>query len=177
MPKATPTHTPTARWPSYGKPGNALPLPVIPPFTPAPPPSRRALLAGSTAALLAGAAAATAARAAPAVAGDDAELIALCEQIVAIRAEDEALCTADPGAPDGGPNHARLQELWAEYETVEAQIFEMSDPTTAHGARAAARAALACAPRDAEGEITAGEDLDTWLAFGCVEWLAGRAGV
>jgi hypothetical protein len=105
----------------------------------------------------------------------DAELIRLCERIVANRAEDEAICTADPHAPDGGPNHVRLEELWADYATAEAQIFELPEPTTAQGAKAAARASLACAPRDAEGEITAGEDLDTWLAFACVEWLAGSA--
>ncbi len=78
MPKAdNDPITPTARWPSYGKPGTALPLPVIPTATPAP--SRRGLLARSTAALLASAAAATLARAAaqpaPAAAGEDAELI------------------------------------------------------------------------------------------------------
>jgi len=91
MPKAdNDPITPAARWPSFGKPGAALPLPVIPPFTPAPPaaPSRRAMLAGSTAALLAAAAAAaTATRAgplaAPAAAGDDAELIRLCRAFLA----------------------------------------------------------------------------------------------
>ena len=81
--------TPTARWPSCGKPGTALPLPVIPTAPPAPSP--RALLAGSTAALLTGAAAVTVARAAPlaasaAAAGEDAELLRLCTEFHRIRA-------------------------------------------------------------------------------------------
>ena len=87
MPKADNNHTtPIARWPSYGKPGTALPLPVIP--TPTRAPSRRGLLARSTAALLASAAALTVARAAPlaapAAAGEDAELIALCNRLIAL---------------------------------------------------------------------------------------------
>ena len=146
---------PTARWPSYSKPGTALPLPVIPPATPAPPaPSRRALLTGSTAALLAGAAAVPVARAVPlpvpAATGDDAELIALCDEFHRLHAaayapfveEDEALmetalrwrraasdqialipATTDTGRRAKAAVASAVLDEWGSLETSHAIIF------------------------------------------------------
>jgi hypothetical protein len=136
-------------------------------------PSRRAVLAGSTAALLAGAAAVTAARgapvAAPGGAGDDAEMVRLCDRLVAIEAEEAAIFATVPE----DEQDTVLLPFTEEFRQIENRLYDLGDPTTPEGLRAAARAALAHAPRDMGGNIdTTHGGIAEWLAFGIAETLA-----
>jgi hypothetical protein len=110
-----------------------------------------------------------------ATAGDDAELIRLCERIVVREAEEEALCGADPHAPDAGPHHVRYLELTRQSAADSDRLYELPPPTTPEGARALARAALAIVPRTHGGEILTPRRSAERLAWGCAEFLAGRA--
>jgi hypothetical protein len=106
---------------------------------------------------------------------DDAELIAVCERLVAREAEGEAQAHADPHAPDAGPNHTRYLELMQQSRADCYRLFELPGPTTPEGARAVARAALAIVPRTTGGEIMLYDRDPARLAFGCAEFLVGRA--
>src|SRR5580693_4157072 len=135
----------------------------------APGPSRRGLIARISATLLAGAAGATAARGAPGAAmpadGADAELIRLCDRMVALVAEEKALVDADERAHREGPNKPRYDALWAERGVIRDQIYDMDYPTTAAGAAAMTRAAMTEIDRDFEGN-PAPCGLFEWLALG-----------
>jgi len=138
-------------------------------------PRRRGLLGGAVA-LLAGAAAVTLPRAVQAAgAGPDAELIRLCNRLVAIRAEERAITDADEWAPDHGPYKPRYDALGEEWDAIDARMYDVAEPVTLAGVRAVARAALSQAPRDADGSINAPQ-LAEWLAFTVVEYVA-REGV
>jgi hypothetical protein len=140
-------------------------------------PSRRGLLAASASALVAGAAIATAAHgalvASPGGAGD-AELIAACDRIVAIRAELVAINAADPWAPDEGPLHAKFEALLDERYAIEESVYDMSMPTTQAGAQAIARAALAGHARGSDGNLEV-NNFETWLMLSLAEFQAGAA--
>jgi hypothetical protein len=110
----------------------------------------------------------------PATVDDDAELIRLCEQIVAREAEEEALCDADPHAPDAGPHHVRYLELMRQFATDSDWLYELPGPTTPEGARAVARAALAIVPRTTAGEILTPRRSAERLALSCAEFLAAE---
>jgi hypothetical protein len=137
-------------------------------------PSRRVLLTGASAALLAGAAAVTAASAAPAVpdgaAGADAELIRLCNRMVELEAARRTLIDSETQEDEAQPE---LDGLYAESEAVFDRVCELPDPVTHAGALALARAALAEAPRELNGEI-AWEGRAEWFAFGAAEFLVGE---
>jgi hypothetical protein len=106
--------------------------------------------------------------------GDDAELIRLCERIVAREAEEEALCDADPHAPDAGPHHVRYLELMRQFAADSDWLYELPGPTTPEGARALARAALAIVPRTHGGEILTPRRSAERLALSCAEFLAAE---
>jgi hypothetical protein len=143
---------------------------------PALPPSRRGLLAAAASALVAGAAIATAAHgapvASPGLAGDDAELISLCDRLVAIMAEEARIFAT---IEDEGEQERALEPTSHEYRAIEARLYDLGNPTTPAGLRAAAAAAVATAPKNLEGEIECWSfGLAEWLAFSVVEMLAGR---
>ena len=104
----------------------------------------------------------------------DAELIRLCDRLVANRAEEKAICDADEWAPDRGPYKARYDALGEEMDRVTDQLYATADPVTAAGVRAAARAALCVAPKDSDGDITC-DGLAEWLAFAVVQHVGGEA--
>lgn len=138
-------------------------------------PSRRALLAGSTASLVAGVVVATgaaqAAVASPQGADDDAELIQLCDRLVAIYAEEAVIFATMPEMEQD----AALEATTRESEAIENRLYELGNPNTPAGMQSMARASVACAPKNLDGEITCGASgLAEWLAFGVVEALAGR---
>ncbi len=114
-------------------------------------------------------AAATAAPAEPA--GADAELIRLCNRLVANRALEQAAYRANPDNDDEreittGP----LNEEWFELRD---RLFDLDSPRTREGARAVALAALSECPRDKDAILY--EGLHTWLSLGCAEYLATPA--
>ena len=144
------------------------PAPDVPPVTR---PGRRGLLGGA-AALLAGAAAVALPRTVQAAGdGQDAELIRLCERLVAIRADWVAICAADEWAPDHGPYKPRYDALGEESDRIEATLYDLAAPVTLAGARAVATAAVSVAPKDADGSITC-DYLSEWLNITVVEFVA-----
>jgi hypothetical protein len=105
-------------------------------------------------------------------AGPDAELITLCNRLVAIEAEEAVIFKTVAEEDD---QDRALEPTTQEYRQIEDKLTELGNPTTHAGMRAMARASVAWAPRDLDGEITAGvAGLAEWLAFGIVESLAGR---
>lgn len=137
---------------------------------------RRRLLAGATAALAAGAAIATGALAAPVAspegAGDDAELIALCDRLVANQREERQICIADEWAPDRGPLHAKYKALWAEYKQLRDRIYAAKEPVSLAGIQAVSRAGLVAAQRDHEGNLVP-DSLCEWLLLSLALFHAG----
>jgi hypothetical protein len=110
--------------------------------------------------------------AADGAAGPDAELITLCNRLVAIAAEEAVIFKTVAEEDD---QDRALEPTIQEYRQIEDKLTELGNPTTHAGTRAMARASVAWAPRDPDGEITAGvAGLAEWLAFGVVESLAGR---
>jgi hypothetical protein len=103
----------------------------------------------------------------------DAELIEVCNALMALRREQAAICRADPMAPDRGPLHDRYQQTWVERARLEERLYESSDPKTMEGARPLARLTLAHAERDRDGDIMSSnlsEHASLWVS----DLLAGE---
>jgi hypothetical protein len=140
-------------------------------------PSRRGLLAAAAAALAAGAAIATAAHGTPvALPGADAELIRLCKRLVEIEAAEAVIFDTFEDEDDATAQDRALAPLQAEWQAIEDRLYELDNPTTPEGVHAVAVAAIATAPKLADGQIGNWSfGLSEYLAFAAVEWLAGRA--
>jgi hypothetical protein len=131
-------------------------------------PSRRVALRLGAAALVAGITSPAIATVSP-----DAELIALCDQMVAIQAMDRelySLCDDPDSDPVIGPHLDALHKQW---DRVMAWLAD-AKPVTLEGAQAMARAAVANMSRHADGSLYI-PDAPTQLAFDVVQWLAGSA--
>ena len=115
----------------------------------APRPSRRGLLAGSTAALLAGAAFVTAARAAPvasAVAtGDDAELLALCAAFDTLESSVHALYYGSEALPEGDVRDEAMDRIQDDQRPLVERIRTIP-ATTPAGIRAKSQSLVTFAP-------------------------------
>ena len=70
----------------------------------------------------------------------------------------------------GGPNR-RCKASYAASAQALDRLAGLPGPFTLAGVRAMARAAMAMAPRDWDGEIMASGDAE-WLAFGVADFLA-----
>jgi hypothetical protein len=110
--------------------------------------SRRGALGFSAAALFAGFAAP-----APTKPDADAELIALCDQFVAVQTEWFLIMDHDEHVSDFGPNNARYEQLEGEKGRLSALIEECESPATPAGIAAVARAALTWVTLDPEGNF------------------------
>lgn len=104
--------------------------------------SRAALVAGLTTPALATAAPST-----------DAELIALCDRLVAIADEISALAATLNTIEDEHRTQSQLDAMLADRNRVFDQIYNQPEVTTVAGALGMARAAVAVAPRNIDGEI------------------------
>lgn len=102
----------------------------------------------------------------------DAELIALCDRMVALHSRNLALY-AGPGSPDDPDNDPvvgpLLDAICDELRPIRARLADMA-PATLAGARAMARAALADVPRTSDYALLTGDDP---LLYAVTEWLAG----
>jgi hypothetical protein len=78
----------------------------------------------------------------------DAELIDLCDQLVAAETEQYLLGEHDEHASDFGPNNSRYEQLSNERERLVEMIDECQSSTTPAGHVAMARAALTWAQYD-----------------------------
>jgi hypothetical protein len=140
-------------------------------------PLRRRLLAGATAALAAGTAIATKALAGPVEslqgAGDDAELIRLCERLIAWEARYEEICLT---IEDDDEANAAAAAINGEFAQIRDRLYELGAPVTAEGRLAFARACLASAQHDRSGKIILdnGGSISSYLAFGLAHSVAGE---
>lgn len=140
-------------------------------------PLRRRLLAGATATLAAGAAIATAAHAAPVgspeAAGDDAELIGLCERLVAWEARYDEIYTTIEDEDEAARAADAIDD---DFREIRDRFYQLGAPVTPEGQRSYARACLATASRDGVGGIILddGGSLGSYLAFGLAHSLARR---
>ena len=127
-------------------------------------PSRRGLLAGSTAALLAGAAFVTAARAAPVAAavatGDDAELLSLCAEFHRVHAAVIAARGSDA-----------LQEAALDERLDVSDEIQHMPATTLAGHRAKAAVAVVLLRENNGGDLCDSNDVD--FAFAALREIAG----
>lgn len=138
---------------------------------------RRALLGATAAAMVAGAAAALPAAAEAAPDANEAELIRLCNRLVAIKAEELKLYTEMP--PVTPEAEKRLKEHLKPgsdaWWNIEARIYELDvTPKTPAGISAVARAALVEAPRHSDGSVIA-DDLSNWLVWTVIEAIEPNA--
>jgi hypothetical protein len=107
----------------------------------------------------------------------DAELIALCGQVIALQGKFEALHAIRQSLEAELRTAAELDGLYVELAELMDQISK-HPPTTFAGARAMARAAIAIANRDPHGEIRhnvcSGDS--EGLAWSVAEWAAAQGG-
>jgi hypothetical protein len=137
--------------------------------------SRRSLVGGGASLLLAAAgiaAAHGATGASLAGAGDDAELIALCDQLVEARIAWYALMMSRHTIEDERRTEPEYERLWQLRVGLMDQIENAPSIATPAGARALARAAIATAERGRDGHWDARHDGE-WLALQAAEYLAG----
>jgi hypothetical protein len=102
----------------------------------------------------------------------DAELIRLCDRMIAVRAEQEALAIADPWAPDDGPLSEQYHELHDEWIALADRLQVAEPPTTLEGIRAAARMAWNGAGQDRQGRVMSSTPWD-WIRLQTIGWAAG----
>jgi hypothetical protein len=103
----------------------------------------------------------------------DADLIALCNRLVAIRAEQEDLAIVDPLAPDDGLLSAEYHNLHGEWVNLVDRLQVAAAPTTPEGVRAAARMAWDTAGRDRRDRVTSSSPMD-WVRLTAIAWAAGE---
>jgi hypothetical protein len=134
-------------------------------------PTPRTVRQFSHAELVAGLTAPVLAATAPA----DAELIVLCDRLVAAEGEISALAATQNTIEDEHRTKSQLDAMLANRNRVFDQIYNQPEVTTVAGALAMARAAIAVAPRNIDGEIIwAGNG--EYLAWSVAEFIVGRGG-
>jgi hypothetical protein len=146
-----------------------------------PNPSRRGLLAGSTAAALIASTALVTAAADPRASvphrqdadSPDAELISLCDRLVTLEAARRTILYAQHTTEDEHRTEPELDVVCDEQQAVFDRITALPEPVTLAGASAMARAALSEAPIDHDGSLLPMDNAE-WLAFGAVTFLAGQ---
>jgi hypothetical protein len=140
----------------------------------APTTSRRSALRGISLTAMAAGLAARSALAAPVPAPDtDAELIRLCGEVVAVQDKIDALYKVRHTAEDEQRTEPELDDLSAmQHEWLDLIEAAAVSPATLAGVRAMARASIAIAPLDRDGETEfEGGDAE-WLALTVVKFLA-----
>jgi hypothetical protein len=103
----------------------------------------------------------------------DAELIALCDRLVAWETKFDAIYLA---IPDDGEAERMAAAMAPEYDEIKRRLYALEAPRTLAGQRAFARAALATAQRASDGGVILddGGGLGSYLAFGLAHAMAGE---
>lgn len=102
----------------------------------------------------------------------DARLIAICQQMLAIRQEIDDLTDRDPDAPDRGPNQERHDALWEEFAVLRDELTDAAPPTTSEGIQALARLVMLFPLRIYGGTLRP-ESFGEWLRLVVVTTVAG----
>jgi hypothetical protein len=105
----------------------------------------------------------------------DAELIRLCDRVLSLLAEMDALCAVRQTLADEARTEPMLERLYQENEVALDRLDDLGGPITLAGARAMAEASLAMAPRDNAGDLLFQGDAE-WLAFRVAEFLVESIG-
>lgn len=134
-------------------------------------PTRRSALKLNISVIAAGLAAPALAMAAPA--SVDAELIKLCNDLVAANAEIETLCDTRQTIADEHRTERQLELLYQKQNKIKEAIEEQGCPKTTEGVRAMACVAMTRFPGTFEGEPIA-HDFDEWINLCVVEFVASR---
>lgn len=101
----------------------------------------------------------------------DKQLIGLCERLVSVvAAEEEMLRTA----VDDADWESALNTSMQEWQDIERRIYATGGPATPEGLRAVARAVLATADKEPDGEFIC-RDLRTWLTIALARYFAEGA--
>lgn len=108
----------------------------------------------------------------PATESPDARIIDICEQMLAINEQQEALVDLDPYAPDRGPYHEEYEALEEEFEAFKDALFDAPRPTTTEGLRAFARVGMIHVFRTSE-YVLRPEGFSDWLRLVVVTSVAG----
>jgi hypothetical protein len=108
----------------------------------------------------------------PAADGQDAELIGLCNRLVEINREEEALYAR---IKDEAEREKAVEPLWEEFESIKLRLFEIGRPVTRAGAEAVARAAWVNGDRARDGTPFASY-LSEWLRLAACAYLANATG-
>jgi hypothetical protein len=101
----------------------------------------------------------------------DAELIRLCDRLVAISDEERRLYAT---IEDEHTRNTALQPLTDEWTAIRTKLYEMDRPATSEGERSVALAAQANADSDPDHKVMA-SDLADWLALATCAYLTGTA--
>ena len=111
--------------------------------------------------------------AAPALASvnPDADLIAACDRIVAIEAEQEAIYAGQRTADDERRTEPALDNLYAEAQVVIRRIYDAPETETLAGLAAMSRAARALAPKEMDGSLSYPAGDAEWIAFEVSRYL------
>lgn len=106
----------------------------------------------------------------------DAQTVAICQQLLFIRREEEELVQRDPYAPNEGPNHARHQALLAEEATLLAALARAQPPRTFRGIKAVSQLAMIYldAERSPKDHRFAPNDMVEWTTLFALASAAGR---
>jgi len=102
----------------------------------------------------------------------DAELIKICNRLVASEEEMLAIHATRHSMEDERRTEPDLDVLRAEQETLMEAMGDLDYPSTLAGARAMARASIALAELDQDGEPVVPADDSEWLAFVLAQALA-----
>lgn len=107
----------------------------------------------------------------------DACIINICEQLLFVRCEEEALVDLDPYAPnpdEKGPNRQRYEALTGEYLMLCNALSKVPRPKTLKGFRALAEVAMMLADRTFEEKLAEPEDFAGWLWLFTLSSVAGK---
>jgi hypothetical protein len=103
----------------------------------------------------------------------DVDLIALCDRIVEVRAEQAAVAKADPWAPDDGPLSGTYNDLHDEWIMLVDRLQSAKRPTTPEGIKAAARMAWESAGRNTSDRVFSDSPAE-WIRLQVIAWAAGE---
>jgi len=104
----------------------------------------------------------------------DAELIALCNRLMAIERDIAALMATRMTIEDEQRTESQLTAMFAAGSQIFDRIYDQPDVTTMAGALAMARASIAVAPRDTDSQIIWTGDSE-YLAWSVAEFLIATA--
>lgn len=105
----------------------------------------------------------------------DATTIAICDQLIFIHREQEALLQHDPDAPEvWSPNHPRHEALAGEYAELAKALTKAAPPKTLKGIWVLAELAMTLVERSWDEKLSAPGDFADWVTLLVLMTAAGK---